>query len=561
MKSFIYWFVFLALIAGRRLLAQQLDFQQDDASHNVTTNGQAIDYLCTFGWCGGTGEVQSIVTPDKLKAILTAFQTMYGLQVTGELNSETKELMSSPRCGVPDIVPEDNDGSGRKRRFTRISGPSWPIDRAITWLIRNQNNDNLGANIVESEISKAFERWDEVSGITLTKSASQSFVDINLSFEIRNHNDGNTFDGPGGTLAHAFGPGNGLGGDIHFDDDEVYTTDGSRINLHQVTTHEIGHSLGLGHSNDRNAVMAPFYNYRSNFDLHADDINGIQSIYGRPSVAPRMTVAPRVETEAPVTDAPPPPTPPRAPSYCTDLRVDAVANSFDGGLYFFHGVLIYKVKSEGGRFNLDAGYPKFIWEEFPGVYTANIDAAVLFRYNSGYKILYIFRGDLYWRVDNGELVQGYPRSISANWGGIPSNLDAAFFWTGNSYLYFFKGNQYYRYSFSRRGLDLGYPRERLSVWRNVEPTVTDAVDFGGVTYFFQSQTYQVFSDRVFMASSPVPTTSRWFGCTVQNIESEDLTTEFTELEDMTCGTSKMINHPFTILLSILFTLIFGLKQI
>jgi hypothetical protein len=49
-------------------------------------------------------------------------------------------------------------------------------------------------------------------------------------------------------------------------------------NLFQVATHEFGHSLGLEHTNLNNtaAVMYFAYEYRSDFKLHKDDIEGIQ---------------------------------------------------------------------------------------------------------------------------------------------------------------------------------------------------------------------------------------------------------------------------------------------
>lgn len=84
---------------------------------------------------------------------------------------------------------------------------------------------------------------------------------------------------PGGVLAHAFFPQNG---DAHFDDGELWVVNKTGTDLFIVAAHEFGHSLGLDHSENDDALMAPYYTgYIPNYQLHSDDIAGIRSQYGK----------------------------------------------------------------------------------------------------------------------------------------------------------------------------------------------------------------------------------------------------------------------------------------
>jgi len=53
-------------------------------------------------------------------------------------------------------------------------------------------------------------------------------------------------------------------------------------------------------------------------------------------------------------------------------------------------------------------------------------------------IYFAFRGTEYWRYTNKKMDQGYPKPIRSGFDGIPSFIDAAFVWSGNGKIYFFK---------------------------------------------------------------------------------------------------------------------------
>jgi hypothetical protein len=104
-------------------------------------------------------------------------------------------------------------------------------------------------------------------------------------------------------LAHAYSPGTealyGAGGtimgDVHFNaekdwvDDADDLDDGAFYDLQTVALHEIGHSLGLLHSDVAGSVMDASYEGGKR-ELTADDIAGISFIYG-PVPEPASMVA------------------------------------------------------------------------------------------------------------------------------------------------------------------------------------------------------------------------------------------------------------------------------
>jgi len=196
--------------------------------------------------------------------------------------------------------------NGTAGQLIQTFGDGWDgpgLGSATLGYVFSKLTTQLDPTAAQAEIRRAMAEWSKavkvswVQGTTATSART-----VNVLFGAGYHGDAYPFDGPGGALAHTFYPAppnpEPIAGDMHLDDAESWRI-GSNIDLFSVALHELGHALGLGHSDDPSAVMYPYY--RMVTQLSSLDIDSARTLYA-------------AQASTTSTDPLPPPTSPPPPT-------------------------------------------------------------------------------------------------------------------------------------------------------------------------------------------------------------------------------------------------------
>lgn len=234
---------------------------------------KAIEFLVQFGYL----KPELATSLQAILDAIAAFRRMANLP-QGGIDPHLLGKIDQPRCGCLDVQRD----SAQPARWRKTN---------LTFFIASYVNGLSQADQV-AIIKQAWAAWMAVANFTITQVASQNQADIVIS---TGRGAAQQFDGPQGTLAYAYLP---TGSDqqllMRFDLDERWVVGNPQggILMLNVATHEFGHLLGLEHSSNPAALMAPYYSAPISTPQQNDDIPRIQALYGPVTATPTPTPAP-----------------------------------------------------------------------------------------------------------------------------------------------------------------------------------------------------------------------------------------------------------------------------
>ena len=191
--------------------------------------------------------------------------SLYGVTVFGQTFSGTD---NKPRCGVASLPNP-----------IKLFSSKWGKTH-LTYYMSSRDTNDMEAEVWDKEFRLAFDAWSEIIPLTFEKIDNKNKADVLIGVSKRRRSG---FGRSGGVLAWAQMPSSrNYDGQLWtmFDLAENWVLpDDDGIILRTVACHEIGHLLGLDHSNDKSALMYPYIN--DALKPRDDDVKKIQKLYGK----------------------------------------------------------------------------------------------------------------------------------------------------------------------------------------------------------------------------------------------------------------------------------------
>lgn len=204
-----------------------------------------------------------------------------GLEETDIIDEDFLELIKNTyRCGCPKILG-----------FTETELHYKWLNNDLTYAVRSYLT-RVPQKEQDEVFQESFDAWSRHANVKVTRTKNTRTADIVV--ERKN------LDGPGNVLGQAGlpqGKNHTRQLPLQLDDADFGT---GRISLLAVMTHEVGHNLGLDHSDQRSALMFPTYNPRITTPQQVDDVPRIIKRYGKvetPKEPENPTFFPGTESE------------------------------------------------------------------------------------------------------------------------------------------------------------------------------------------------------------------------------------------------------------------------
>jgi len=204
---------------------------------------------------------------DRTEEAVKGFQKHIGVQENGIADAATKAMVVKPRADVNTYA----HGEVAKATFAPKQALKVWVDTCPGYLAREK---------VLAEVKLACDQWAAAASLTFEIVEDASQASFKIDWDDRSADNAFHFDGKGGSLGEA------TSDHITLDEAEYWTLQGEMPNkrkkspfeLLPVVLHEMGHVLGLVHSEKPADVMFPYY-VPGRVKLSDNDVAVVKALY------------------------------------------------------------------------------------------------------------------------------------------------------------------------------------------------------------------------------------------------------------------------------------------